>query len=210
MSESALDEVEPVLEHHPLPANVLKNIMAGTSALGMGVVIERAFGFLSNILAARIGGASTFGSYSLAISTATNVGTYAAGGIGSTAIRFSGEYSRGTNSYSTLARVLSLIALLSGSLAGLVLWLGAVPLSRLVHKPDIVPVLQWAAFSAAGIILLECARGFFVGQMRLKAILLLSGFVGVGMISVLPLASHFGPTAMICGQSAVIIGAVVT
>lgn len=210
MSESALDELEPVLEHHPLPANVLKNIMAGTSALGMGVVIERAFGFLSNILAARIGGASTFGSYSLAISTANNVGTYAAGGIGSTAIRFSGEYSRGTNSYSTLAKVLSLIALLSGSLAGLVLWLGAVPLSRLVHKPDIVPVLQWAAFSAVGIVLLECARGFFVGQMRLKAILLLSGFVGIGMVSVLPLASHFGSTAMICGQSAVIIGAVLT
>lgn len=208
MSEAVLDELEPVLDHPPLPANVMKNVLAGTSALGLGVVIERALGFLSNILAARIGGASTFGTYSLAISTANNIGTYAAGGIGSTAIRFSGEYSWGTKSYLTLAKVLSLIALVSGFLAASVLWLGAVPLARLIHKPDIVPVLQWAAFSAAGMILLECARGFFVGQMRLKAILLLSGSIGVGMISVLPLTSHFGPIAMICGQSAVVLGAV--
>ncbi|MDQ2711858.1 MAG: oligosaccharide flippase family protein [Acidobacteriota bacterium] len=208
MNDAALEELEPILEHQPLPADVIKNVVSGTSALGIGVVLERAFGFLSNILAARLGGASTFGAYSLAISTANNISTYAAGGIGSTAIRFSGEYSRGTRYYTTLAKVLALIAFLSAFLAATVLWLGASPLARLVQKPDIVPVLRWAAFSAAGIIFLECARGFFVGQRRLKAVVLLSGFVGIGMISVLPIASHFGPVAMICGQSFVILGAV--
>ena len=101
-----------------------------------------------------------------------------------------------------------LIALVSALLAAGVLWLGASPLSQLVHKPSLVPVLRWAAFSAAGIIFLECARGFFVGQRTFKAIILLSSFVGVGMISILPIASHFGPVAMICGQSFVVLGAV--
>ena len=208
MSDAALEELEPALERQPLPASVMKNVLSGTSALGVGVIIERAFSFLSNILAARLGGASTFGTYSLAISTANNVSTYAAGGIGSTAIRFSGEYLRGTPGYLTLAKALALIATISCMAAGIILWLGAEPLSRLLAKPSIVPVLRWAALSASGILLLECARGFFVGQRRLKAVVLLSAIVGVGMVTVLPLSSRFGPVTMIWGQSIVTMGAV--
>lgn len=208
MSDAALEELEPVLERQPLPTNVMKNVLSGTSALGAGVVLERSLGFLSNILAARFGGASTFGAYSLAISTANNVSTYAAGGIGSTAIRFSGEYSRGTPGYATLAKVLALIAMVSCGVAGIILFFGADPLARLLAKPSIVPVLRWAAFSASGILLLECARGFFVGQRRLKAVILLSAVAGLGMVTVLPAASHFGPIPMIFGQSAVAVGAV--
>lgn len=209
VSDAALEELEPILERQPVPAEVMKNVLSGTSALGVGVIIERAFSFLSNILAARLGGASTFGAYSLAISTANNVSTYAAGGIGSTAIRFSGENARGTPGYPTLAKVLALIAGVSCLMAGLILWLGAEPLSRLLAKPSIIPVLRWAALSAAGILLLECARGFFVGQRRLKAVVLLSATVGIGMVTVMPLASFFGPVSMIVGQSAVAVGAVV-
>lgn len=58
-------------------------------------------------------------------------------------------------------------------------------------------------------ILVECARGFFVGQKRLKALLLLSSSVGVGMLVLLPIAARVGPIAMICSQSAAVIGAVV-
>lgn len=209
MSDAALEELEPVLERQPVPADVMKNVLSGTSALGVGIIIERAFSFLANILAARLGGASTFGAYSLAISTANNVSTYAAGGIGSTAIRFSGENGRGTPGYTTLAKVLALIAAVSCMAAGLILWLGADPLSRLLAKPSIIPVLRWAALSAAGILLLECARGFFVGQRRLKAVVLLSATVGLGMITVLPLSSFLGPVSMIVGQSVVAMGAVV-
>jgi O-antigen/teichoic acid export membrane protein len=77
-----------------MPAHVTKNLVSGTSALGLGIIVERGCGFLANVLAARLGGASTFGAYSLAISTANNISAYAAGGIGSTAIRFSGNYQR--------------------------------------------------------------------------------------------------------------------
>ncbi len=41
--------------------------------------------------------------YSLAISTVNNISWYAAGGIGSTAVRFSGRYSRDSAGYRTLA-----------------------------------------------------------------------------------------------------------
>ena len=192
----------------PMPKHVAKDLVHGTSALGLGLVIERGFGFLANLLAARLGGASTFGAYSLALTTANNISSYAAGGIGSTAVRFSGKYSRGSAGYSTLSRVLAIIALVSASLAALVLWAGASPIAALLGKPSLTGLLRWAALSGAGIILLECCRGFLVGQRRLPAILLLSLTVGLGMIALLPLASRRGPIEMIGSQGAVTLGAV--
>src|ERR1700733_7525143 len=79
-----------------LPDHITSKLIGGTSALGLGVFIERGAGFLANILAARFGGVTTFCAYSLAVSTANNISTYAAGGIGATAARFSGKYSYGS------------------------------------------------------------------------------------------------------------------
>ncbi len=202
-------ELETPVAEPAIPVHVTKNLVSGTSALGLGVVIERGFGFLSNVLAARLGGASTFGVYSLAISTASNISTYAAGGIGSTATRFSGEYPRGSSGYPTLARALAVVSIVSALAAALIMWIGAVPISRLLEKPNLTGVLHWAALSGAGMILVECARGFFIGQKRLKALLLLSISVGIGMATLLPIAAHVGPVAMICSQSAAALGAVV-
>ena len=193
----------------PVPTHVAKHLVSGASALGLGVLIERGTGFLGNILAARLGGAPVFGAYSLAITTANNISTYAAGGIGATAARFSGKYPRGTPGYSTLARVLSIVSLVSALLAAFALWLGAKPLAHLLRKDSLTDILRWAAFSAAGIILLECARGFFVGQRRLAALILLSVIVGGGMLTLLPLAAHaHSPVRMIVSQGAITTGAV--
>jgi O-antigen/teichoic acid export membrane protein len=176
--------------------------------LGIGIIIERGFGFLSNLLAARLGGASTFGAYSLAITTANNISAYAAGGIGSTAIRFSGKYPRESAGYATLSRVLLIISLVSAGLAALGLWAGAGPIAHLLGKSSLTALLQWAALSAAGMILLECCRGFLVGQRRFAAILLLSSVVGIGMISLLPAASRVSPVRMITSQGCITVGAV--
>ena len=73
--------------------------MAGTSTLGLAVLVERGATFAANILAARFAGASAFGAYSVGISTANNISTYAAGGIGATATRFSGKYPYGSGTY---------------------------------------------------------------------------------------------------------------
>jgi O-antigen/teichoic acid export membrane protein len=173
-----------------LPGHVARKVIGGTSTLGAGVLIERGTGFLANILAARFGGVQTFGAYSLAISTANQISTYAAGGIGATAARFSGKYQYGTEGYPTLARSLAIVSLFSAAAASAALWLGAVPLAHLLGKVELTGLLRWASLSAAGIILLECARGFFVGQRRLVALLLLSVLVGIGMITLLPAAAR--------------------
>ncbi len=188
----------------PVPREVTRHLLSGTSALGLGVFAERGFGFLANVLAARLGGASTFGAYSLAITTAANISTYASGGIGATAARFSGKYPYGGPTYPILARALIIVSLVSATLAAAGLWLGAGPLATLLHKPSLAPLLGWAALSAAGMILLECARGFFVGQRRLRALLLLSGVVGFGMLLLLPAAAlHHSPVRMVLSQGAV-------
>ena len=199
----------PQLQEQALAPGVTHRLIGGTSALAAGVMIERGAGFAANILAARFGGTLTFGAYSLAISTANQISTYAAGGIGATATRFSGKYPQGTTAYSSLARALAIVSLASAALAAGALWLGAGPLAHLLGKPQLVTLLRWASLSAAGIILLECARGFFVGQRRLLALLLLSVLVGTGMAVLLPAAAkHHSPTRMIVMQGAITTSAV--
>ena len=83
------------------------------------------------------------------------------------------------------------------------------PLAHILQKESLAPLLRWAAFSAAGMILLECARGFFVGQRRLAALLLLSLIVGLGMVVLIPLAARrHNPAHMIVSQAAITTGAV--
>ncbi len=194
----------------PVPRHVARHLVSGTSALGAGILVERGMGFTANILAARFGGTATFGAYALAISTANNISTYAAGQIGSTAARFSGKYQHGTPGYTTLARALGIVSVVSAVLAATALWFGAAPIAHLLGKGSLTGLLRWAALSAVGIVLLECARGFFTGQRRLKALLLLSGVVGVGMVSLVPMfARSHAPVRMIMAQGAITTGAVV-
>ena len=191
------------------PGEVMRHLVSGTSALGVGVMIERGAGFVANTLALRFGGLATFGAYSFAISTANNIATYAAAGIGATAARFSGKYQHGSAGYSTLARVLGIVSLASALVASLGLWLGAAPVARLLGQPHLTGLLHWASLSAAGIVLLECARGFFVGQRRLRALLLLSVLVGIGMLFLLPVAAmRHNPMRMVISQGALTVAAV--
>lgn len=193
-----------------VPGHVTKHLISGTSALGLGIVIERGMGFAANVLAARLGGLATFGAYSLAISTANNISTYAAGQIGSTAARFSGKYQHGTPGYTTLARALAIVSLASALMGVVGLWFCAAPIAHLLGKTSLTGLLRWAAISAAGIIVLECARGFFVGQRRLAALVLLSLLVGIGMVSLLPLAAAMhSPIRMIVSQGVITATAVV-
>ncbi len=192
-----------------MPREIARHLASGTSALGAGVLLERGLGFAANLLAARLGGAATFGAYSLAFTNASQISAYAGGGIGATAARFSGKYPYASAGYPMLARALTLVSLLSAALAALALWLLAGPLAHLAGKAALTGLLRMAALSAAGIVLLECARGFFVGQRRLRAVLLLSVLVGVGMVALLPAAAaHHSPARMILAQGAVTTTAV--
>jgi O-antigen/teichoic acid export membrane protein len=200
-------QIDPPVETAPgapIPKHIAERMATGTAALGVGVFIERGMGFLGNVLAARFGGAGTFGAYSLALTTANNISTYAGGGIGATAARFSGKYPYGGSGYSTLARSLLILSLSSAGIAALGLYAGAHPIALLLRDVRLTHLLRLAAFSAAGIVFLECARGFFVGQRRVVALLLLSLTVGVGMTTVIPFwAAHHSPNRMIVSQGAI-------
>ncbi len=209
---------EAGLEALPAPASstalggeVTRHLVGGTSALGLSVAVERGVGLLANILAARFGGKAVFGAYSFAISTANQISMYAAGGIGATATRFSGKYPQGSAGYPTLRRALLIVSIASAALAALGLWLGAAPIAHLVGKASMTGLLRWAAISSVGIILLECTRGFFVGQRHLLALLSLSLLVGLGMVTLLPtMAYRHDPRAMLVAQGSVAILAVLT
>ena len=196
--------------NQPLSKEVTRHLVGGTSALGISVAVERGVGLLANILAARLGGKGVFGAYSFAIGTANQISMYAAGGIGATATRFSGKYPRESAGYPTLRRALMIVSLVSAGLAAVGLWLGAAPIAHLVGKASMTGLLRWAAISSVGIILLECARGFFVGQRHLGALLVLSLLVGLGMVTLLPTMAHrHDPRAMLVAQGLVAIAAVV-
>ncbi|MGI4755219.1 MAG: lipopolysaccharide biosynthesis protein [Janthinobacterium lividum] len=216
MSPEVLDDpqlADSTLEHAPasaaLPSDVAKHVVQGTSTLGAAVFVERGASFLANVLAARMAGASVFGAYSLGITTANNISTYAAGGIGTTATRFSGKYPYSGGNYRIFAQVMATISLLSAALAALALTLGAGPIARLLHKPDLIGLLQWAGITAAGMVLLECARGFFVGQRRLVALAALSILVGAAMLAVLPaMALTHRPAAMVISHGVITLTSV--
>ncbi len=179
-------------------------LLTSASALVFATGVERGFGFLANLLAARLGGAATFGGYSLAMTTANNIAAYAGAGIGSTATRFAGEHGDGTVEARAVGRALALVSLLSALVAAALLFGGARPLaSLLLGKPDLAPLLEWAALPAATMILFECCRGFLVGQRRLRALVMFSGVMGVGMIASLPAISRLGAVPMVCTQAAV-------
>ncbi len=199
------ENVGPTVEERPHGFSP-KTLLSGASALILATGTERAFSFGANLLAARLGGAATFGGYSLAMTTANNIAAYAGAGIGSTATRFSGEYPEGSPRYRTVTKALALVSIVSAVLASVVLLAGAGPLASVVLKqPRLASLLEWASLSAGIMILFECCRGFLIGQRKLKALLMLSGVMGAGMIVFLPLASHAGPTAMVCTQ--VVVGA---
>ena len=185
------------------PRALRRLVVRGASALGVVTLIERGCGFAAHLLAARVGGAQVFGAYSLALTTANNVATYAGAGIGTTANRFAGKYQRGSVGYARLVRSLTLVSLASAALAILLLLAGASPLARLLlRRPDLTPLLQVAALSAGVMILLECLRGFLIGERLYRALTVLA-LSGALVVIALPLAASSGATVMLACQAIV-------
>ena len=189
--------------------NVISLLVAGGSALGIATVAERGLGFIANLAAARIGGAPVFGAYSVAMTTANNIASYAGAGIGNTANRFSGDYPYGHSGYRGLLKALATVSLGSAALASVVLWFTAGPLAQhLLRNPALTPLLRLAAISAGVIILLECLRGFLIGQRKFVALVAVCILSGGGLIAVLPLAASRGPSTMVIAQASVALSAV--
>lgn len=209
MASSANVIDRPSVASVPDDHKLARLLVRDSSALGFATVLERGLGFFANVLAARIGGAPVFGAYSISLTTANSIATYAGAGIGTTANRFSGEFPIGSPGYKGLLRSLAIFSVGASALAAAVLCLGAAPLASLLMKnASLTPLLRIAAFSAGALILVECLRGLLIGQRRFAALITLSVLVGCGMLAGLPSAARLGPQAMIFTQAAVALLAV--
>jgi len=191
------------------PKSLGRLLFSGSSALGFATLMERGLGFAANLAAARLGGAHVFGAYSVAMTTANNVASYAGAGIGTTANRFSGEYPFAGQGYRGLLRALALVSLASAALAATILWFAAGPLAvHLIRNPALTQLLRFAAISAGAIILLECLRGLLIGQRRFAGLVTLSVLFGGGMAIVLPLTARHGASEMVVGQAMIALSAI--
>ncbi len=188
---------------------LVTSIVTGMGALGVSLGFERGASFLSNVLAARLAGPGVFGAYSLAVTTANNVASYAGAGIGTTASRFVGQYPVGSGGYRRLLRVLSIVSVSSAAIAALVLLAGATPMASVVlRNAKLGGPLKVAALSAAGFILLECCRGLLIGQRSFSILLLLSTTVGIGLVVAISSTARFGVLPMLAGQAGAVLLAV--
>jgi len=179
-------------------------VLLGSATLGVAMVLERALGFISNMLAARISGPQTFGAYSVVLATAGTVAAYAGAGLGTTALRFSGQYPRTSTGYRKFLSTIVVISLTSATLGAILMLAGARLLGLFVLRNEaLTPILRIAAVASAGMILFECCRGLLVGQQRFRSQLVLSAVLGTGLIIILPLAARIGAAAMIAGQAGV-------
>lgn len=184
-------------------------LIFGSATLGIAVGIERLFGFLSSVLAARIAGPQTFGAYSMALATAGTIAAYAGVGIGTTATRFSGDYKPETPGYRKFLLALAMLSVGSAIVAASLMLVGAGPLARWVLKNEaLVSFLRIAAISSAAIILLECCRGLLLGQQKFYAMLTLSAVSGLGLVFLLPLAAKVSAGMMIVAQASAALLAV--
>lgn len=178
-----------------------KLIVRGGSTLGLSVVIERGAGFVANIFAARAAGPGSFGAYSLVLATAGMIANYAGAGIGSTASRFSGQYPVSSKDYRGFLRSILIVSIGSALVAALLTLISAEWFAKsILGNQGLVTILRIGALSAGALILLECCKGFLIGQQRHHGLLLLSLVFGTAVLAILPVAAHFGAGAMIAGQ----------
>ena len=210
LSVTATESSQGAVDSQSNPRSLSRLLLYGGATLGLAVGVERVLGFLSAMLAARIGGPQTFGAYSVVLATAGTIAAYAGAGIGTTANRFSGEYPREGTGYRGFLRALVIISVLSASLAAVLMLAGAGPLAKWMGNDGLTPFLRLAALSSGALVLLECCRGLLIGQQRFFSLLVLSLISGVGLIVVLPLAARVSPGAMVAGQGSVALLAVLS
>jgi O-antigen/teichoic acid export membrane protein len=206
-----IDHVAPPLDttdnlRAAAPPSLAGSLVAGVFSVGGALAVERAAGFLANLLAARLAGATVFGAYSISLNTANNVASYAGAGIGNTATRFIADYPAGTRGRQQVVRTVLLFAALSAALAALLLWITARPLAESVlRNPALSGPLKVAAISAAAFVALECCRGVFIGTREFAPFLFLSALVGVGSLVAIPAMARSGATHMVAAQAGAVL-----
>ncbi|HKF47799.1 MAG TPA: oligosaccharide flippase family protein [Terracidiphilus sp.] len=206
--EVTIAEASPLDERRSSRMSLFHVLARGGTAVTFANGLERGFGFLANVLAARIAGPQSFGAYSLVLTTANTVSSYAGMGIGTTASRFSAESQPNTLAFRNLLRSLVLVSLISVILGSAVMLFAAAPLAQLaLHKPALTSLLRLAAVTVGGAIALECCRGLLLGQHEFRGLIFLSASFGITLALLLPLLAFRNTQAMVLGQAAALLTA---
>ncbi|HEV7747323.1 MAG TPA: oligosaccharide flippase family protein [Pyrinomonadaceae bacterium] len=183
--------------------------IGGAISLGFAVALQRAFGFLTTALAARIGGVSVLGKYSVALSTAGLVSAFVGTGVGTIALRYISQFPRHTRAYRKILRLLILIAAVAGISSTVILFLGAPVIAHLVLKNEsLKTVLQIAALSSLAFVLFEAMNGILVGLNNFRGLVCLSLVSGAAMLLSVAYGSRYGASVMIAGHASAFIFAV--
>jgi len=186
--------------------SIFEALARGGSALGISTVLERGFGFLASMLAAKLAGPQVFGAYSLVLTTANTLSSYTGMGIGSTATRFSARYAPHSVGFRDLLRSLFYVSTLSAVLGCVAMFVGAGPLSHFVlHNPELSPLLRLAGLTVGVGIAVECCRGVLLGQQHFRSLLFLAATAGGALALALPLVARRGAFAMVGAHASALL-----
>ena len=186
--------------------------LGGGILLGLAISLQRLFGFISTALAARIGGVSTLGRYSVALSTVATVTAFMGAGVGTVALRYAGQYPRNTRAYRKVLRLLIVIGLVATLASTVVLFTGSGFLATFVlRNSGLQRLLQVAALTSVAIVTVEALNGTFIALHNFRGLLWLSTVSGVLMVMAVSYGALYGASAMVLGYTAAIaLGVAVT
>ncbi len=186
------------------PASVAPALVRGAASLGLVTAAERAFTFAANLWAARIAGPQIFGTYSTIITTILTMHGYVGTGMGAAAVRFGGQDGLETPEYRRVHSILVRFSLFAAAVAAIAVASGGSIIARtFLHQPALANLFRIGAAFAAALALLECCRGFLIGQRNYGRLLVLTLVSGLGLLITLPVAAHSGARAMLWAQSGV-------
>ncbi|MFO0813397.1 MAG: oligosaccharide flippase family protein [Gemmatales bacterium] len=165
-------------------------LFRGGSFLALATLIERGLLFFANTSAARIAGPENYGTYGLALQTASFMATQAGMGIGLVATRFSSEYPMGHAHHRDFIQKIIHLSLILAAGSSLLMLALAWPMAHWFYqKPMFFRVLIVGIISTPAFVLLDAIRGMMLGLSYHRGIAFLSLFFGLGMLVLMPWAA---------------------
>lgn len=176
--------------------------LGGGILFGFAIALQRLFGFVTTVVAARIGGASVLGEYSVALSTAGMVSGFVGVGVGTVALRYIGQFPRNTQAYRKILRLVIIITAIAAVSSTLVLLVGSEFAARYILKNESLgQTLRIAAVSSLAFILVEALNGMLIGLHHFRGLLWLAIVSGIGMVVAVSFAARYGASAMLVGYT---------
>lgn len=186
-------------------SGALRRVAGGTA---IATIAPRAFGFLSQMVVARFGGATIYGEYLLVISTAGMIADYAAMGASQTATRFVGKYPVSSPSALKVLRHVILLGLATSTIAFFVIFMGADVIAEyILARPDMSPYFKIGAASAFGLLLFGVISSTTLAMLEHKKYAIFNVITSFFLFLSLSAVVTYGVEAMVTANAIVYVGA---